>query len=422
MLFYMFFPALLSCFLQPVFAASDTAGSPEPSVIFPKTSLGPEDLAVIVNDADPLSVEIGQYYQSRRNIPAANMIHVSFTPGSTLMSQADFARVKAQVDVQAPANIQAFALTWAKPYRVDCMSITTAFAAGFDKAYCATGCMQTQTNPYFDSSSVAPFRDYGLRPTMSIAATNMEDAKALIDRGVQSDNSYPSGTGYLLDTSDKNRNVRASGYEAMQRHLGRIVRLEKIKADAIENKPDVLFYFTGASKVDGVSSNTYVPGAIADHLTSSGGQLTDSAQMSSLRWLEAGATGSYGAVVEPCNFPAKFPQPGILVASYTSGETLIESYWKSVAMPGQGIFIGEPLAKPYGGSQIAFNNGELTIRTYALAPGFYTLLGSDSIMGPARTIARHVRVGRGMKEFKLKNVKSQIYSIVPESMGVAPRQ
>jgi hypothetical protein len=27
---------------------------------------------------------------------------------------------------------------------------------------------------------------------------------------------------------------------------------------------------------------------------------------------------------------------------------LIEAYWKSVAWPGQGIFIGEPLARPFG--------------------------------------------------------------------------
>jgi hypothetical protein len=29
---------------------------------------------------------------------------------------------------------------------------------------------------------------------------------------------------------------------------------------------------------------------------------------------------------------------------YLDGETLLEAYWKSVAMPGQGIFIGDPLA------------------------------------------------------------------------------
>ena len=69
--------------------------------------------------------------------------------------------------------------------------------------------------------------------------------------------------------------------------------------------------------------------------------------MSALRWLEAGATGSYGAVVEPCNFPQKFPNPVIAIGRYLQGETLIEAYWKSVAMPGQGVFIGEPLASPF---------------------------------------------------------------------------
>ena len=69
--------------------------------------------------------------------------------------------------------------------------------------------------------------------------------------------------------------------------------------------------------------------------------------MSALRWLEAGATGSYGTVVEPCNFTAKFPNTGLMIRRYLAGETLIEAYWKSVAMPGEGIFIGEPLAAPF---------------------------------------------------------------------------
>ncbi len=32
---------------------------------------------------------------------------------------------------------------------------------------------------------------------------------------------------------------------------------------------------------------------------------------------------------------------------YIRGNSLIEAYWKSVAWPGQGIFVGEPLAKPF---------------------------------------------------------------------------
>jgi len=112
-----------------------------------------------------------------------------------------------------------------------------------------------------------------------------------------------------------------------------------------------MFYFTGAASVGEITGMPFLPGAIADHLTSFGGMLTDSPQMSSLRWLEAGATGSYGTVVEPCNGLGKFPDVPVLLAHYLAGETLLEAYWKSVRMPAQGIFIGEPLAAPFRSRQ-----------------------------------------------------------------------
>jgi uncharacterized protein (TIGR03790 family) len=124
--------------------------------------------------------------------------------------------------------------------------------------------------------------------------------------------------------------------------------LRIVESDFIRNRKKVIFYFTGIKQVKALDTIRFIPGAIADHLTSAGGNLVASGgQMSSLRWLQAGATGSYGAVVEPCNYPAKFPHPGIVIDRYLRGETLIESYWKSVAWPGEGIFIGEPLAAPY---------------------------------------------------------------------------
>ena len=46
-------------------------------------------------------------------------------------------------------------------------------------------------------------------------------------------------------------------------------------------------------------------------------------------------------------FTTKFPQPALAIARYTRGETVLEAYWKSVAMPGQGVFVGEPLAAPF---------------------------------------------------------------------------
>jgi uncharacterized protein (TIGR03790 family) len=187
-----------------------------------------------------------------------------------------------------------------------------------------------------------------MRPTMAIAATSFEQAKALIDRGVESDGSLPAGTAYLLSTSDRERNVRSATYRAVHANFGSRIAVRRLEQDALKDKPDVLFYFTGKTNVEGLKTLHFIPGAIGDHLTSAGGALTaEGGQMSALRWLEAGATGSYGAVVEPCNFAQKFPNPVVVIGHYLQGETLLEAYWKSVAMPGQGIFIGEPLAAPY---------------------------------------------------------------------------
>ena len=311
------------------------------------TRLGPQELAVIINDLDPFSRKIGEYYQAQRHIPETNIIHVRFEPGNSNLPRAEFNRLKAIVDHKTPPWIQAYALTWAAPYRVDCMSITTAFAAGFDQRFCATGCGPTRLSPYFNLTNGAPYSRHKIRPTMALAGKDLDQVRKLIDRGVASDGTFPAGVGYLLKTTDKERSVRSNFYPDIRKFLGKRIDLRFIDADYIEDRKNILFYFTGSADVQRIGTNQFLPGAIADHLTSSGGLLIDSNQMSSLRWLEAGATGSYGTVVEPCNFLQKFPHPGILIERYLRGETLVEAYWKSVAWPGQGIFIGEPLAAPF---------------------------------------------------------------------------
>ena len=70
--------------------------------------------------------------------------------------------------------------------------------------------------------------------------------------------------------------------------------------------------------------------------------------MSIAKWLEAGATASYGTAFEPCNYPTKFPSPKVMLPHYFRGETVLEAYWKSVHWPGEGVFVGDPLARPWG--------------------------------------------------------------------------
>ncbi|HNP52657.1 MAG TPA: TIGR03790 family protein [Nitrosomonas nitrosa] len=311
----------------------------------------PEQIAVIVNTRDVNSVEIARYYQQKRKIPAANIIRVEF-PVTNSMDRASFSVLRNQVFLQTPENVQFYALAWTRPYRVVCMSITSAMTFGFDRSFCASDCSSTERSAYFNSNSTAPFTDLRIRPAIMLAGSNVQQTKAMIDRGVQSDGTFPQGTAYLISTTDVARNVRSGVYESVMAQLSNRIKIETIETNALSHKEDVLFYFTGKAEVEALETNRYLPGAITDHLTSSGGVLFgDDRQMSVLKWLDAGATASYGTVMEPCAFPQKFPHPGIVIERYTRGESLIEAYWKSVAWPGQGLFVGEPMAAPFAGSR-----------------------------------------------------------------------
>ena len=308
-----------------------------------------QHLAIVVNTADPQSKRIADYYQIMRGIPDENVIKVSLPVDKKSIGQKKFAQIYRQVKKNTPQHIQFYALAWSQPYKVACMSITSAFALGFDEAYCAKGCKATRQSAYFNASTRKPYSDLGIRPAMLLAGSSLEQVRDMIDRGVESDATFPKGTAYLVSTSNKARNVRSQFYPLIENKLGRRIEIRIEKTDALSDREDVMFYFTGLSKVKMIDSNRFIKGAIADHLTSAGGVLFGGRQMSILRWLEAGATASYGTVVEPCAFPQKFPHPAIVIDRYTGGETLIEAYWKSVAWPGQGLFVGEPLATPYAG-------------------------------------------------------------------------
>jgi len=320
-----------------------------------KAEINNQTLAVLVNINDPQSIEIAEYYKQARLIPDSNIIYLKFKPASDSLTVDEFKKIESELNKKVGANIQAYALAWRKPWRVSCMSITSAFSLGINPEYCATDCKVTKPVKYFNSKSHQPFTDFKIRPSMLLSSNTLEGVKKLIDRGVAADYSRPNGTAYLLSTSDKHRNVRAAYYSEMNNNLQKILNIELLNADAIKNKNDILFYFTGLKSIKWLDENDFLPGAIADHLTSGGGQLFHGAQMSVLSWIDAGVTGSYGAVVEPCNFVQKFPDPRVVIQKYLSNNSLIEAYWKSVRMPGQGLFVGEPLASPFKGCNLVFN-------------------------------------------------------------------
>jgi len=358
---------------------SSASWAGKPVIEFPSYGISHNNLAIIVKRGDLLSVQTAEYYQQKRRIPAKHIFTVDL-PDTITMGAEEFKVLYQKLQAQLPEDIQGMVLTWQKPYRVGCMSVTSAFSLGFDAKYCqefGKGCQSTANSDYFDSYSAKPWQELAIRPSMMLTGRNLAEVKRLIDRGVISDGRMPTGTAYLVKTSDRNRSARWGVSKALAEKwtlhdelaIEYVDRSAKEAPNYLQGMKDIMVYQTGGAQIPFIEDNVYLPGAIADHLTSFGGAgMNPQGQMKAFRWLEAGATGSYGTVIEPCNFTAKFPNPAILIPHYLQGETLLEAYWKSVKQPGEGLFIGEPLARPYGENKLYYTEKTVLIKTRLLKP------------------------------------------------------
>jgi uncharacterized protein (TIGR03790 family) len=182
-----------------------------------------------------------------------------------------------------------------------------------------------------------------------ITASNLASAKAIVDRGTISDYSFPTQTVILAKSDDIFRNVRYLEFDraiADSRVLG--TANVEIGSGAYWPVPytNIQGYQNGVAAFI-AASNTFAPGAIADHMTSWGGRIFDANdQFSLLYWLDAGATASYGTVMEPCAYLAKFPSSQVYFYQ-ARGFALAEAYYQSITNPYQGLIVGEPLAAPF---------------------------------------------------------------------------
>lgn len=329
------------------------------SVIQRPSKLTAKNVGVVYNVDDPKSVEVAKYYIKARNIPEQNLIKVKLpVEGKGTINGKSFNTLKQSIDNQLNPNMQVLLLVWTTPYAVECGSITSALTFGklYNKS-CSCDIKKSKDfkrNPYFNSRSLSPLKDHNMRLTMLLPTESVKLAKAVIDRGILSEFSLTPATGYFVKTeSIANSKPRERFFPKDFSSINvKKLKLRAPKTNYIKHKKDIMFYFTGHSTLRFLDTLTFLPGAVADHLTSFGGILDNaktqvSNQMVATAWLEAGATGSYGSVTEPCNYWQKFPNPQVLLSHYLAGETLVESYWKSVKWPTQGLFIGEPLAAPY---------------------------------------------------------------------------
>jgi uncharacterized protein (TIGR03790 family) len=319
---------------------------------------------LIVNQASLDSLALGNYYCERRAIPPENILKVNWTGSQSLWTDTELTQHLWTPLTNMLANrnltnqISLVVLSMDLPFATDVVTggmtnrnSTTSIL--FYGAKPASATPSDLTNRY--ARSEMPFtqiRSTGGPAlhflTTQLTAGSLAQARQLVDQGVQSDGRFPLNPVLLAKSSDPNRNLRHFDFDNAifnNRVLG-FDHLVRTNSDSPQNASGLLGYQTGLAQYQ-VNPGSFVPGAIADSMTSFGGIIFGANdQTSLLAFIHAGASGSYGTVTEPLSDVQKFPNP--MVYYYQSlGFNLAEAYYQSLGIPHQGLIVGEPLAAPF---------------------------------------------------------------------------
>lgn len=329
------------------------------------------NVVVVVNQNSSNSVQLANYYCEQRNIPPQNVLRINWAGGNFMWTLSDFQNTLATPLAAMLASrgltnqIDYVVLSMDIPYHVSATngvnSTTSSLYYGFVPDGPAPGpglptsCSlpDASSNSYAGSElpfrSIAPGSGAGSWLVTMLTASNLNFAMQAVNQGVNSDASYPTQTVYLAKSTDSARNIRFVGYDNAEFNA---LMNGKYSIERINNSnspfglPLMLGYQNGLYQFT-IQPNAFVPGGLADTLTSFGGaifEVTDHTTL--LVWIQAGATGSYGTIIEPCAYLEKFPSA--MDYFYQSrGFNMAECYYQSVTNPYQGLIVGEPLAAPF---------------------------------------------------------------------------
>jgi uncharacterized protein (TIGR03790 family) len=335
------------------------------------------NVVVIVNQSSRNSVQLGNYYCERRQVPPQNVLRINWSAANTMIwtlsdfttnlfnpllamlagrqltNQIDYVVLSMDIPYQvtSPESVAVNSTTSALFYgfKPDTNEATCSLASGSANRYAGSEDVFRATPPIDAASN-------SFLVTM-ITSSNLAMAMQIVDQGAGSDGTFPTQTVYLVKSADWNRNVRYWTFDnaIFDTRLRGNYSMVRTNDFSIWGYGDILGAQTGAYDYT-VAGVSFAPGGIADNLTSHGGYLFSSDQLDILSLLAAGAAGSYGTVSEPCNDLAKFPSP-LDYFCQARGFSLAECYYQSLTNPYQGLIVGEPLAAPFAlPAEGAWNN------------------------------------------------------------------
>ena len=319
------------------------------------------NVVVVANGNSPNSLALANYYCQRRGIPSLNVLRISWSGGNTSWTRSQFESVLLNpllamiVSRGLSGQIDYVALAMDIPFVVSdssgANSTTSALFYGF-KGLIGKDLLDV-TNSYAASESIFRLTHPSTAPGYSFLATmitagSLDLAKRLVDQGVASDGTSPGQSVVLAKSSDPLRNQRYWTFDnaVFNARVGGPCLIERTNSDSPWGQTNLLGYQTGLANF-GLSPGSFIPGAMADSMTSFGGVIFGpNGQTSLLSFIHAGASGSYGTVTEPQSVRDKFPDPQNYFFQ-SRGFSLAECYYQSVFNPYQGLVVGEPLAAPF---------------------------------------------------------------------------
>ncbi|HTV43667.1 MAG TPA: TIGR03790 family protein [Candidatus Sulfotelmatobacter sp.] len=317
---------------------------------------------VVINQASSNSCQLGNYYCQERDVPPQNVLYINWTNGNTLWASDDLQTnlITPLLDMLADRDltnqIQYIVLSMDIPFETSDGSTADGTTSalfyglrvgdgtdplGTTNSYAASEGIFSQNTPLVGAPG------YSFLTTM-ITGDTLAQAEQLVDQGVASDGTFPQQPVVLAKSSDTARNVRYPFFDnaIFNVNLLGVSTILRTNTDSVLWPGGCMGFETGLANFT-VPDGMFVPGAMADSLTSFGGVIFGSnSQTSEFAFIDGGVAGSYGTVSEPDNDTQKFPNPQVYFYQ-ARGFSLAESYYQSINEPFLGLIVGEPLAAPF---------------------------------------------------------------------------
>jgi uncharacterized protein (TIGR03790 family) len=353
----------------------------------------PENVLVVVNQASADSVTIGEYYASKRRIPAAQVLRLEALDADptdgidrSLYERAIQAPIARWLNRnQAQDRILFIVLTKGVPLRINggadrsAASVDSELTALYQRmAGDRVPTAGPLANPYFlgdrPISAAKRFRraDHPMYLVTRLDGFSVADVLGVIDRGVA-----PTDRGrFVLDGksswSDKGNDwLREAGERLKAAGLTEDRLIFDGSSVVEQGHVEVLGYYSWGSNDPAIRQRsfglTFVPGAIGGMFVSTDGRtfreppadwaigdwnnkakwFGGSPQSLAGDLIRAGITGVAGHVSEP--LLGHTIRPNVLFPAYVTGFTLAEAYY--LAMPSiswMTVVVGDPLCAPFG--------------------------------------------------------------------------